>query len=411
MKERLAFYRHLFLERPIFNKKMRPHRPTHLAFFRSMLVVANLILVFSCGVSSKAQSNQTHQQPTAFWEKFSSSIMAGLREEKSADARTAILIEGKRLVKANQSDRFACGAMYRLGMEFHRQGSFAEALECFDKALQLTETQSGDHLCAWNMIAECHKATKDYAAAIIACDAVLKCDGPDIMKYDLYQAALTRKADLLLQSTNASVSDRRAAEALLEPLTEIKNSGPFSEKQGQLIRARIQNLKKLGEVQQAYEIGEYFIQKNPSDPYTPLICADLCMLTNHYASTAKLEFWVNFLSTNQVPNSAALANLKLDLMNAYARDGKFEQSVKIGKELADFKKAAGDPVPWGKDHLESVANVTKISQGQVERESRMGFHPETSERMKTRRIIVLSFISLSLLAFLAFFLKSRKSVK
>ena len=322
------------------------------------------------------------------------------------EARTAILIEGEQLVETNQSDPFACKAMYSIGVEFYKQASYAEARECCEKALKLPDTPFGQHISAWNLIAECDKAMKDYIGAIQASDEVMKCDGPDLMKDDLQQAALTRKADLLLQLTNASTLDRQTAEAILGPLTEIKNSGPFNEMRGQLMRARIQNFKQLGEFQQANEAGVKFIKANPQDLFSPLIADDLCTLTNHYASSKSLEFWANYFSTNNATHSAAYANLELDLMNAYAREQFYEKAANIGQELQSFKKEANDPLPWGEPEKSSVVTVTTVAKGEIERERIQGIIPtRTNEELKRQRVVVCVLLALTSIIALLLLLK------
>ena len=355
-----------------------------------------LFLLFADIAYPQPSNNPIRIQPTAFWESFSSSIMAKVREEQTAKARTTILTYGEHLVETNQSDPFACKAMYSIGVEFYKQASYIEARKCCERALKLPDTLFGEHISAWNLIAESDKALKDYAGAIQASDEVLKCDGSNLMKYDLQQAALTRKADLLLQLTNASPSDRQTAEAILGPLTEIKNSGPFNEVQGQLVRARIQNFKKMGEFQQAAEVGERFIKSNPQDLYAPLIADDLCTLTNHYASSKTLESWADYFTTNNAIRSAAFANLELDLMNAYAREQSYEKAAKIGQELQNFKKEANDPLPWGEPEKSSVVSVTTVTKGEIEREKTHGILPtRTPDELKNRRAIVLVIMALA----------------
>lgn len=346
-----------------------------------------------------------------FWEVFSGSILAGLKAEQGGDARLSLFSQARQMLATNQADPFICKATYCLAVEYYKQGSFADAEQYCRKSLRLPETQFGNHLSAWNLIAESYKAMGNYRASIAASDQVIQGEGPDMMKYDLHQAALTRKADLLLQLTNVVDADRRAAERLLQPLTEIKNSGPFSDKRGQLIRARVDNLKELRDFSQAYEVGDDFIKSNPSDAFAPLIAADLCKLTNHYASLECLKSWVKFFSSGQATNSAALANLKLDLMNAYARRGEYKEATQIGRELADFKKEPNDPVPWGKNTLESVANVMEISQGQIVRDARLVGSPVAPEHKQPIRIVLLAFFALSCVILLAVVIKSKRNAK
>jgi tetratricopeptide (TPR) repeat protein len=373
-----------------FYKILSPH-------FVYLVFAASVCLFFeNCTQAQQLDTNQVkHVAATDFWNDFAGSILEKLKVENNPSTRSAILLRGRQLIETNLSDPFACKAMYCMGVAYYRQNDFVRSREYCEKALKLPETQSGNYRSAWNLIAECYEASSNYVAAIKASEEVLKCNAPDIMKADLDRVALTRKADLLLRKANVSNGDRREAETVLAPLTEIKSLGTYSQLQGQLVRARIENLKKSRNIQDAYEIGDYFVKKNPSDPWAGVICSDLCKLTNHYAPRDQLETWVGFFETNHVKNCAGLINLKEDLMNAYARDGKYEQAVKLGNEIQSFQKATDDPVPWGKIDKESVANVVIVSHGvDLQRRGLVAATPKEKEQYATRRVIVLVVLAL-----------------
>jgi hypothetical protein len=217
--------------------------------------------------------------------------------------------------------------------------------------------------------------------------------GPDILVHDLHQAAMTRKADLMLMSTNLSNEDRQRVEKLLKPLTEIVFSGSMSAPRGQLVLGRVQNLKKLGQVHDAFEVGQDFIISNPLDYYSPSIAANLCALTNRLISVEDAEFWVRFFAAKNATNTAAFANLKMDLMNAHARIGNFEITTKLAEELSRFRAAPDDPSPWSSSHLDEVSNLKTLSQGEVLRGKQTRLLP-TGPKVKIERWIVVSFLGL-----------------
>jgi tetratricopeptide (TPR) repeat protein len=381
-------------------------------FGLTSIAMAICLLPGNAAYAQPAGTNQVRRiTVTDFWNNFAVSILEKLKEENNPTARTVILLKGRQVIETNLSDPFACQAMYSIGAAYYRQNDFIQARECCAEALKMPETQSGNYISAWNVIAECYEASSNYVAAIEACDEVLKCDAPGLMKADMDQAALTRKADLLLRKSELSDDDRHEAEAVLAPLTEIKNLGPYSKLQGQLVRARIENLQSLGNIKDAYAIGDYFVRKNPNDPWAAVICSDLCKLTNHYAPSDQLEEWVSFFETNHVKNCAGLINLKEDLMNAYARDGKYEQAVKLGNEIQSFKKATDDPVPWGKIDQEVVANVVTVSHGvDLQRRGLLAETPKEKNATGIRRVIVLVILALlTVVPLLALIFKTRHS--
>jgi tetratricopeptide (TPR) repeat protein len=302
---------------------------------------------------------------TQFWVKFSESILQVVRGESDLNRKSAIISNGAEMVSNNKSDRFACKALYDLALESYKSGYFSNSIELANRALLLPQTLPGDHLLLWNLIAESHKSNGNYSDSLFACDKVLLTSGPDVLFHDLHQAAMTRKADLMLMSTNISYEDRQKVERLLKPLTEIATSSSISAPRGQLLRGRIQNLKNLGQTNDAFEVGRYFIVNNPKDYYSPVIAADLCVLTNKYSSVDDVDLWVRFFVAKNATNTAAFANLKMDLMNAHARVGHFDVATKIAEELSRFRAMPEDPLPWSSSHLDEVDNLKTISQGEM----------------------------------------------
>jgi hypothetical protein len=335
----------------------------------------------------------TSIQATQFWSQFSERFLYSVRRESVLTNKADIILKAANFVSANKNDRFACKALYDLALESYKAGCFSNSIDLSYQALLLSQTLPGDHLLLWNLIAESHKGNSNYRDAVLACDKILLMSGPDILVHDLHQAAITRKADLMLMSTNLSNEDRQKVEKLLKPLTEIVFSGSMSAPRGQLVCGRVRNLKKLGQVHDAFEVGRDFVIRNPFDYYSPSIAADLCALTNRLISVEDAEYWVRFFVAKNATNTAAFANLKMDLMNAHARIGNFEITTKLAEELSRFRPAPDDPLPWSSSHLEEVDNLKVLSQGEVLRGKQTRLLP-TGPKAKIERWIVVSFLGL-----------------
>lgn len=332
-------------------------------------------------------------QATQFWSEFSERFLYSVRKELVLSKKSDIILKGANFVSVNKNDRFACKALYDLALESYKAGCFSNSIDLSYQALLLSQTLPGDHLLLWNLIAESHKGNSNYRDAVFACDKILLMSGPDILVHDLHQAAMTRKADLMLMSTNLSNEDRQRVEKLLKPLTEIVFSGSMSAPRGQLVCGRVQNLKKMGQVHDAFEVGQDFIINNPLDYYSPSIAANLCALTNRLISVEDAEYWVRFFVAKNATNTAAFANLKMDLMNAHARIGNFEITTKLADELSRFRAAPDDPSPWSSSHLDEVDNLKTLSQGEVLRGKQTRLLP-IGPKAKIERWIVVSFLGL-----------------
>ena len=333
-------------------------------------------------------------QVTQFWGEFSERFIYSVRKESVLSKKADLILKSANFVLVNKNNRFACKALYDLALESYKAGCFSNSIDLSNQALLLSQTLPGDHLLLWNLIAESHKGNSNYRDAVLACDKILLMSGPDILVHDLHQAAMTRKADLMLMSTNLSNNDRQIVEKLLKPLTEVVIGGSMSAPRGQLARGRLQNLKKLGQVHDAFEVGQDFIINNPLDYFSPAIAADLCALTNRLISVEDAEYWVHFFVTKNATNTASFANLKMDLMNAHARIGNFETTTKLAEELSRFRAAPDDPLPWSSSHLDEVDNLKTLSQGEVLRGKQTRLLP-TGAKAKNERWIVISFLGLS----------------
>jgi hypothetical protein len=337
-------------------------------FFLGRIFFLNFCLLVNCSIKIIAADRLGEGDSldiTQFWVKFSESILQDVRVESDLARKAAIILKGAELVSINKNDRFACKALYDLAIESYKSGCFSNSVDLANQALLLPQTLPGDHLLLWNLIAESHKGNSNYPDALLACDKVLLMSGPDGLVHDLHQAAMTRKADLMLISTNISYEDRQKVERLLKPLTEIATTSSISAPRGQLLRGRIKNLKDLGQVNDAFEVGRYFIINNPTDFYSPVIAADLCILTNRYSSVDDVDRWVRFFISKNATNTAAFANLKMDLMNAHARDGHFDIATRLAEELSRFRATRDDPLPWSTSHLEEVDNLKTLSRGEM----------------------------------------------
>ena len=356
-----------------------------------LLIMGSFVTVSLCGESVHSEG----PAPVVdFWEQFQAEVL----EEASLAAGTPrlsqILDEGEQLILKHCQHRFACLAAYRLAVQFYQDRQYAESIRACELALSFDETQSGNHLFAWNLIAESYKSLGDYPGSISASEALLAMDGPSPMKEDLYQMALVRKADLLLQDEAPTQEERMIAESILRPVTDFDQTGPLNDYKGQLIRARILNLKDAGELDQAMELAEDFVHHFPCDPWSPIIAVDTCKFYSHVASWEDLQGWLGFFSNSDCSPSAGLANLKLDLMSAYARVGMFDQATEIGEELKHFEKQKGDPVGWHTPHQESVHSITAISTGEVEREATRSIQSTQKEGHQKRLRVVYALLGL-----------------
>lgn len=196
---------------------------------------------------------------TQFWSDFSERFLDSVRKESVLTNKSDIILKGANFVLANKNDRFACKALYDLALESYKAGCFSNSIDLSYQALLLSQTLPGDHLLLWNLIAESHKGNSNYRDSVLACDKILSMSGPDILVHDLHQAAMTRKADLMLMSTNLSHEDRQRVEKLLKPLTEIVFSGSMSAPRGQLVCGRVQNLKSWDKLTMHLKLGKILL--------------------------------------------------------------------------------------------------------------------------------------------------------
>jgi len=150
-----------------------------------------------------------------FWNHFKRSVLAISMEETNTTAVSGILDNGAMLIKSHLTNEFACQAAYRLAVKYYQAGIYTNALKVADLALELTETQPGNHLLAWNLKAECYKSMGNYSSAIQASEEVLNREGPALLREDIHELALIRKADMILLSTNVTNAEREVAEAIL----------------------------------------------------------------------------------------------------------------------------------------------------------------------------------------------------
>ena len=189
--------------------------------------------------------------------------------------------------------------------------------------------------------------------------------------------------------TNITKANREIAEAILEPITEVDHYGPQSKYRGQLMRTRILNLKAEGKVTKAREVATRFLNTSLCDHWAPLIAVDICKLTSHAASREDLEKWLEFFESKRCKESAGLANLKLDLVSAYAREGKFDKAAELGEKLKAFTKAEDDPVSWHAPHQESVRSISTVSKGEFERRTIKARALELNTQRRARMKLVM----------------------
>lgn len=305
-----------------------------------------------------------------FWNQFRNEILATSERLDGKEAVGKILDQGAEMIRNNKDHAFACQAACKLATKYYKYQKYTNSIKTAQLALKLPETDDGhNYIIAWNIIAESYKMLNMYQEAINASDKVLQNKTKeDVLTYNISQMALTRKADIILLKTNSTRSERVAAESILKSLTEISNTGPLSEYAGQMTRARISNLNKIGNKELAYEVGEEFIENNPTNYWSPCIAEDLCRLTNNIIAHEDFEIWLKYFKDRNTPDNAAIANLKLELMAAYAREGMNDKAQKIGKYLLKYKKHTDDPVPWRKPHTDSVKTMMTVTKGEILRD-------------------------------------------
>ena len=98
---------------------------------------------------------------------------------------------------------------------------------------------------------------------------------------------------------------------------------------------------------------------------------------------------MRFFESKGCKESAGLANLKLDLVSAYAREGMFDNAAELGEKLKAFTKAEDDPVSWHAPHQESARSITTVSNGEVERRKLRALALELETQRRARMKLVM----------------------
>ena len=321
------------------------------------ILCCTLPVVSNCRADDKSESRP--RQPTLFWGNFTSQFLYPEKQTEDPTAKLEFLQRGWADVLTNAADPFACRASYSIGVELYKRSAFDDARAKFEWSLERPETFPGDHLFAKQMLAECYKATGDFSSCIRVSEEIKRStDGPVTIRTMLQKEAAARICDLALASKTPSVDDRRTAENYFEFISTNQDGTNEAKPSANLVRKRIENLKQLGDSQKADSIGRDFLANNATDSFSPILAMDLCILTNQLGVWQDYKRWVEYFQSKGVSNTAGIANLEYELMNAYTRAYKYNEAHEVGVVLLNFKEENGGPVPWGASERSSLLSMS-----------------------------------------------------
>ncbi len=326
-----------------------------------------------------------------FWAHFQSAVVIAARDEPDKKKAARILSYGEKLIELNSSNsKFACLAANRLVVRFYLLGRFTDSLRLADLALSLPETFPGNHKNAWYHKSLCYEKLGDFQAAEKASEQALRSDGPGVLKNSLRKKVERQKisrAAQLLRSADGTKAERVAAETILASAIETPElfegpeipEGVYNGYRSQLMYMLVKEMKKTGRGDEARVLAKDFIESNPCAAWPPTIARHICEFEGSDFISSKidwekyskeLERWIVFFEEQGCGESAAIANLRFSLRNAYTHiaDGlkrgseeqkeMYQKALVLGEKLMKFKKAKDDPVPqWGRGKV--MADTTE----------------------------------------------------
>ena len=258
------------------------------------------------------------------------------------------------LVTYGDDDPWSEKIYYEIGMEYYYIQKYKEAINAFDKSLQLPETLEGSHSAALNMEMNIYRATGDLEEAIKAADKLANYKGT------YFNGSLKANAIMVKASLEESLDHRddsiKSYETVIDQVKDVNNDElPYA------YRSLILLYSKKGKIEKAIATCNKFLYLFPRNEATAFVAAQREQLKKGKSLKYRLSYEDLEGIIKKYPADTGLGQLVLsNLANAYLYEGKQSEAIAIFTDIFNYKKKTTDKEYNPYLSIESALSIYKI---------------------------------------------------
>lgn len=316
-----------------------------------------------------------------------------LSDKKQYNPRYNIKLLEKALAVYGDDDPWASKVYYQIGMDYYSMDRYSEAINAFDKSIQLPETFDDLHLSSFNMMIDSYKMLGDINGGILAAEKIINNNGfqsnrlrasAKIAKRSL-ETELNDNRDMIksyessiLQDELAKVSFYKNNGTIIKeeivtgdkvPALLLKHRGgpsvveEFYHSSSSRYRTLMLYYYKNGDITKAIAASDKFLSYYPLDEAAAYVAMQRKELEKgnslgYQLSSSDLESIVKEYPTNTGLGQAVLYRLA----NAYLDEGKQSEAIAIFMDIFNYKQKSDDNEYNASLSADSAINLYQIYQ-------------------------------------------------
>lgn len=316
-----------------------------------------------------------------------------LSDMKQYNPRYNIKLLEKALAVYGDDDPWASKVYYQIGMDYYSMDRYSEAINAFDKSIQLPETWDDLHVSSFNRMIESYKMLGDIRGGILAAEKIINNNG--LQSNNLRASAKIAKRSLETElSNNREMIKSHESSILQDELAKVS----FYENNGAIIKEEIVTGDKVpalllkhrggpsvveeiyhasssryrilmlyyyknGDITKAIATSDKFLSYYPQDEAAPYVAMQRQELKKgnslgYQLSSSDLESIVKQYPTNTGLGQAVLYRLA----NAYLDEGKQSEAIAIFMDIFNYKQKSDDKEYNAHLSVDSAINLYQIYQ-------------------------------------------------